>query len=152
MTFALDPLYWQQIAAALCCGIIVGGPRQWRGKTPGIRTSILITLGCMEFTRLGAFASAAAGHDRLRVIGQIVVGIGFLGGGVILHNNGRVQGINAAVRIWFLAGVASAIGVGLIEMGLTITVATAIILEIFARVEQQHAILSADANQTDSQH
>lgn len=146
-----DVFYWQQIAASLLCAAIIGGHRQWQGRAPGIRTSLLVALGCMEFTRLGALANAAAGHDRLRVVGQIVVGIGFLGGGLILHQDGRVRGITAAVRIWFLAGVASAIGLGEFSLGISIAVVTTLIMDLLARLERRSIQLQPVTHQESPQ-
>ena len=79
-----SPVFWLRLGTAILCGGIIGLERQLRGKAAGIRTSILICLGTELFVTLGA----SFGGDRVdptRVLGQVVTGIGFLGGGVILE-------------------------------------------------------------------
>src|SRR3954464_12746440 len=102
---AFDPLdprsseFWLRIGTSVLCGGIVGLERQLRGKAAGIRTSILICLGTELFVSLG---SSFAGErvDPTRVLAQVVTGIGFLGGGVILAREGTVVGVPSAAVIW----------------------------------------------------
>ena len=94
---ALDPEtreFWQHLGTAILCGGIIGIERQLRGKAAGIRTSILICLGTAIFVALGASLAPAA--DPTRVLAQVVSGIGFLGGGVILARKGLVTGVTSA--------------------------------------------------------
>jgi len=112
-----DPLnpeasaFWLRLGTAILCGGIVGIERQLRGKPAGIRTSILICLGTQLFVGLG---SSFGGErvDPTRVLAQVVTGIGFLGGGVILAREGFVVGVTSAAVIWVLAALGSLIGLG----------------------------------------
>ena len=116
----LDPgarSFWEMIAAALLCGGAGGLERQLRGKVAGMRTSILICLGTALFVRLG-MATVPQGADPTRVLGQVVSGIGFLGGGVILSRGDRVVGVTTAAVIWILAAVGSLLGAGHIRTGI----------------------------------
>jgi putative Mg2+ transporter-C (MgtC) family protein len=112
-----DPLnpdsreFWIRLGTAILCGGIIGIERQLRGKAAGIRTSILICLGTQLFVTLGS----SFGGDRVdptRVLGQVVTGIGFLGGGVILAREGAIVGVTSAAVIWVLAALGSLIGMG----------------------------------------
>jgi putative Mg2+ transporter-C (MgtC) family protein len=102
---SFDPLdpesveFWLRIGTAIFCGGIIGLERQLRGKAAGIRTSILICLGTQLFVGLG---SSFGGErvDPTRVLAQVVTGIGFLGGGVILAREGAVIGVTSAAVIW----------------------------------------------------
>jgi len=109
-----DPLarpFWASIGMAVLCGAIVGLERQVRGKSAGVRTSILICLGTSIFIQLGAAVSSGQG-DPSRVLGQLVSGIGFLGAGVIISREGVVSGVTTAAVIWVLAATGAAIGLG----------------------------------------
>jgi putative Mg2+ transporter-C (MgtC) family protein len=106
----LHPPFWIQVAVSIACGFIVGLERQLRGKPAGVRTCILVCVGTATFMRLGVMMD----HDRsdpTRVLGQIVTGIGFLGGGLILTKDGLIMGVTSASVIWVLAAVGSLIGV-----------------------------------------
>jgi putative Mg2+ transporter-C (MgtC) family protein len=124
-----DPLdpgraeFWLRLGTAILCGGIIGLERQLRGKAAGIRTSILICLGTQLFVGLG---SSFAGErvDPTRVLGQVVTGIGFLGGGVILSKEGAVIGVTSAAVIWVLAALGSLIGLGHLVASLVLTLAT----------------------------
>jgi putative Mg2+ transporter-C (MgtC) family protein len=127
---ALDPnstAFWLRLGTAILCGTIIGLERQLRGKAAGIRTSILICLGTELFVSLGA----SFGGDRVdptRVLAQVVTGIGFLGGGVILAREGLVVGVTSAALIWVLAALGSLIGFGHLLAAIILTLVTVALL------------------------
>jgi putative Mg2+ transporter-C (MgtC) family protein len=126
----LDPdstAFWLRLGTAVLCGAIIGLERQLRGKAAGIRTSILICLGTELFVSLGA----SFGGDRVdptRVLAQVVTGIGFLGGGVILSREGLVVGVTSAAVIWVLAALGSLIGLGYLAAAIILTLVTVALL------------------------
>lgn len=129
MTPSFDPLdpdtqvFWLRLGTAILCGGVIGLERQLRGKAAGIRTSILICLGTQLFVSLGS----SFGGDRVdptRVLGQVVTGIGFLGGGVILAREGAVIGVTSAAVIWVLAALGSLIGLGHLVAALVLSLVT----------------------------
>ena len=113
-----DSHIWLKIAFSLICGFLVGIERQVRGKPVGIRTSILICLGTSFFIHLAGQVNE--GKDVVRVLGQVVTGVGFLGAGVIMTKEGLVSGVTSAAEIWLLAGVGASIGLELYAESLTI--------------------------------
>jgi putative Mg2+ transporter-C (MgtC) family protein len=117
------PEFWLRLGTAVLCGGVIGLERQLRGKAAGIRTSILICLGTQLFVTLGS----SFGGDRVdptRVLGQVVTGIGFLGGGVILAREGAVVGVTSAAVIWVLAALGSLIGLGHLVAAMVLTLVT----------------------------
>jgi putative Mg2+ transporter-C (MgtC) family protein len=82
--FNIDPYSWEVIFTAIFCGTVIGLERQFRSKPVGIRTSSLIVLGTHLFLST-AFMLKGDVIDPSRVIGQVITGIGFLGGGYDLH-------------------------------------------------------------------
>jgi putative Mg2+ transporter-C (MgtC) family protein len=122
----LDPAaseFWLRLGTAILCGGIIGLERQLRGKAAGIRTSILICLGTQLFVTLGA-SFAGDRVDPTRVLGQVVTGIGFVGGGVILAREGAVIGVTSAAVIWMLAALGSLIGLGHLLGSIILTLVT----------------------------
>lgn len=104
----LNPDFWGLIGSAILCGAIIGLERQLRGKPAGIRTSILVCLSSAIFVHLGA--TNVGFGDPTRVLGQLVSGVGFLGGGVMFSRDGIVSGVTTAAVIWILAAIGAAIG------------------------------------------
>src|SRR5688500_4350974 len=107
---SMDPLspesttFWRRLGPAVLCGGHIGLERQIRGNAAGIRTSILICVGTQFFVALGA-SFGGARVDPTRVLGQVVTGIGFLGGGVILARGPNVVGVASSAVIWVLAAI-----------------------------------------------
>ena len=122
----MDPLtsqFWIGIGVAVLCGGLVGFERQIRGKPAGIRTNILICLGSSIFVQLGA-AIGGPNADPTRVLGQVAVGIGFLGAGVIIAREGLVKGVTSAAVIWVLAGIGAMVGFGKFVPAIILAVVT----------------------------
>jgi len=111
---------------AILCGLMIGFERQWSGKPAGIRTSILITLSAFTFVSIGQFYQPEIGS--IRIVGQMVTGVGFLGAGVIIAREGLVQGVTSAAVIWILAAIGSLIGMGNFISALWITFVTLFVL------------------------
>lgn len=102
---------WVTIGVAVFCGAVVGLERQVRGKPAGIRTSILVCLGTALFVYL-ARAHAEESGDAIRVLGQVVTGVGFLGAGVMFTQDGVVTGATTAAVIWILAALGAVAAFG----------------------------------------
>jgi putative Mg2+ transporter-C (MgtC) family protein len=96
---------------ALICGAWVGIDRQRKEKPAGTRTMALIALGSAAFTMVG-YAFTSSTGDSGRVAAQIVTGVGFLGGGVLLRGSTSVHGVTTAATIWLVAAMGMAIGAG----------------------------------------
>jgi putative Mg2+ transporter-C (MgtC) family protein len=111
------------LGAAFIFGGLIGLERQYRQRTAGLRTNILVALGAAIFVDAG---NRLTGHDgAVHVMAYVVSGIGFLGAGVIMREEGNVRGINTAATLWASGAVGACAGADLIlEAGL----ATAFIL------------------------
>src|SRR5690242_8710303 len=99
------------LSLALLLGAVIGFERQWNQKMAGLRTNALVALGAAGFVTLGAMSGNAA---AVQIAAQVVVGIGFLGAGVILREGVNVHGLNTAATLWCSAMVGSLAGAGLL--------------------------------------
>ena len=104
--------YLARIGCAFLMGTLIGVERQFRQRNAGLRTNILVSVGAAAFTVL-SYAMTAEEGDPSRVAAQIVSGIGFLGGGLILKDGFTVRGLNTAATIWCSAACGTLSGVGL---------------------------------------
>lgn len=118
-----------RIGIAILCGFIVGVERELKGKTTGLRTNILICVGAMVFTSLSELIYNIHGFgDPTRIAAQIVSGIGFLGGGAILHSKGAVHGITTAASIWVVSAIGVLTGLGFFAPAIFVAVVCSLIL------------------------
>lgn len=83
---------------AAVCGGIIGAEREYRSKSAGFRTMIMIAIGACLFTMMSEQIGGVGNPDR--IASNIVTGIGFLGAGVIFRGENRVNGITTAASIW----------------------------------------------------
>jgi putative Mg2+ transporter-C (MgtC) family protein len=105
------------LSTAFVLGGLIGFERQWRQRTAGLRTNVLVAVGAAAFVDLGGRAAGANGAST--VIAYVVSGVGFLGAGVIMKEGAQVRGINTAATLWASAAVGAFAGSGaLVEAGL----------------------------------
>lgn len=103
--------YLLRVGLALLLGGLIGAERQYRQCNAGLRTNMLVSVGAAAFTVLSC--AMAGGGDPTRVTAQIVSGIGFLGGGLILKEGVSVRGLNTAATIWCSAACGALAGAAL---------------------------------------
>ncbi len=97
---------------ALLLGAAVGLERERRGHGAGFRTMAMVSVGACLFTLLGAELFRGPGTDPTRIAAQVVTGIGFLGAGAILRDQGNIRGLTTAATIWVVAAIGMAAGFG----------------------------------------
>jgi putative Mg2+ transporter-C (MgtC) family protein len=124
---------WRLLLAAVL-GAALGLEREYRRKPAGLRTNILIAIGSALFTILSISMTASTG-DPSRVAGQIVTGIGFLGGGAILRNRDTVHGMTTAATIWVNAAIGVACGISQYQLATATTALTLVVLVVLPPVE-----------------
>ncbi len=95
-------------ATAFVLGTVIGLERQWRQRTAGLRTNVLVAVGAAAFSDLGMRLLGAEGATR--IIAYVVSGIGFLGAGVILKDGTTIRGLNTAATLWCSAAVGTLAG------------------------------------------
>ena len=107
------------LSTAFLLGGLIGLERQYRQRTAGLRTNILVAVGAAIFVDA---ANRLVGHEgAVHVMAYVVSGIGFLGAGVIMREEGNIRGINTAATLWGSAAVGVCAGADLILEALLAT-------------------------------
>jgi putative Mg2+ transporter-C (MgtC) family protein len=132
MTFDLIPEELIQICLSVVVGAIIGAEREYRNKSAGFRTVMLITLGSTIFTIL---SREIAPDNPDRIAANIVTGLGFLGAGTLFREDNKMTGLTTAASIWATAALGMGIGSGHYTLALGGTVLIMIILFVFTYVE-----------------
>jgi putative Mg2+ transporter-C (MgtC) family protein len=123
-------IYRMFLAAAL--GALIGAERSFFKKQAGLRTFALVALGAALFSYLG---SSLEPQNPTRVLANIVVGIGFLGAGIIFLHDEKVIGLTTAAALWVTTSIGSAIGLGYYLEGFLVTILSLMILYVLAYIE-----------------
>jgi len=98
------------LSVAFVLGGLIGFERQYRQRTAGLRTNVLVAVGAAAFVDLGM--NIAGPDGATRIISYVVSGIGFLGAGVIMKEGVQVRGLNTAATLWSSAAVGAIAGAG----------------------------------------
>lgn len=123
-----------RIVIAGMVGGLIGLERELAGKAAGIRTYGLVGVGSAMFTVVAIYGFGTPDYAS-RIVGSIIIGIGFLGAGTILHTKLNIVGLTTAAGLWVVAGVGMAIGSGLYLIGIGAGVTVFILLQ-FAGPEE----------------
>ncbi|MBV4500093.1 MULTISPECIES: MgtC/SapB family protein [Pseudomonas] len=126
-----------RLLMAALLGAVLGFEREHRGKSAGVRTHMLVSLGAALFVLAPSMAGADA-QALSRVIQGIVAGIGFLGAGTILKGNGRdpshVKGLTTAAGLWMTAAIGTAAGMGREATALISTILALLVLSTMPKL------------------
>ena len=99
------------LAVAFGLGTLIGAERQYRQRTAGLRTAVLVAVGASAFVDLGM--RLTGGDGAVRTVAYVISGIGFLGAGVIMKEGTNVRGLNTAATLWCSAAVGAFAGADL---------------------------------------
>lgn len=114
-------------------GGLIGAEREYRSKSAGFRTMILICLGSFLFTTFSYYIS---GGTSDRIASNIVTGIGFIGAGVIFRSDKKVNGLTTAASIWVVAALGMGLAVGYYTLVLVATLLALASLILFTYLER----------------
>lgn len=128
-----------KIATAAISGAAMGLEREFKGKPAGLKTYTLVALGSATYIIISLLFKSADGTDMTRIVGQVVVGVGFLGAGVILHkkNDTMVKGLATSATIWCSAAAGCLAGFGLYLPLVVFTVFVILINLIFGYINDK---------------
>lgn len=107
------------MSVAFILGTLIGAERQYRQRTAGLRTNVLVAVGAAAFVDLGQ--RMAGNTEAVRVISYVVSGIGFLGAGVIMKEGMNVRGLNTAATLWCSAAVGCCAGGNMLAEAVILT-------------------------------
>ncbi|MAN58240.1 MAG: magnesium transporter MgtC [Flavobacteriaceae bacterium] len=125
--------------AASLAGLCMGLERQVKGKPAGLKTNILVALGATVYIMVSLLFVNEQSTDMTRIIGQIVVGVGFLGAGVILQrdNENKVKGLATAATIWCSAAAGCLAGLGIYNVLAGFTVMVVFVNVVFGYINKK---------------
>lgn len=128
---------------AMILGTVIGLERLLAKKPAGMRTYSLVSMGAALFVIISEMVAknyhliGTSSFDPLRMASQVVVGVGFLGAGLIIFQDSKIVGLTTASSLWVAAGIGVSAGYGLYSLAVISTVLTLIIFTVFWSVEQK---------------
>lgn len=138
-----------RMALAVVCGGLIGMEREYKRRSAGFRTHILICLGASMTTLTSQYLVLYMNYftDMGRLGAQVVAGIGFVGAGTIIVSRGnRVKGLTTAAGLWTAAIIGLALGCGFYEGALFATGAVLLAELVFSKWEYRLMDSSPEIN------
>ena len=127
-----------RLGLAVLLGALIGYEREQRDSAAGLRTHMLVALGCALFVLVPQ--QAGLSNDELsRVLQGLVAGVGFLGAGAVIKQaqSGQVHGLTTAAGIWSTAAIGVAVGLGREVTAIVSAVTVFVILGLVLRLEKR---------------
>lgn len=147
-------VFFQLILATLL-GMGLGVERSIAGKTAGMRTYALVSLGACLFTVTSVLVSTAyigtVDFDPLRIAAGIVTGIGFIGAGVIIFRENTQKGLTTAAGLWTVSGIGVAVGFGLYSIAVFTTLLALSVFTLMWYLENRVKNLSNQIHDHDTE-
>ena len=154
MDFTIELKDLVSMLVSIVCGGCIGFEREYKNKSTGFRTIMLITLGSTIFSIVSRHGAGA--DDRISA--NIITGIGFIGAGVIFKDKMSVLGLTTAAVIWTSAAIGMTTGIGYHSLAIAFTALTLIILLSVDKIEllidnlQKSKIINISFNSDDLNH
>lgn len=133
-----------RLVVAAVLGAALGWEREEKGKAAGLRTHILVSVSACFFVLLGDIAPVVAQEvtsdlrmDPVRIIQAVVIGIGFIGSGVVQAARGEHHGLTTAASIWGTAAVGIAVGFRHWTLAVGATLLVLFVLRVLGRLEHR---------------
>jgi len=128
-----------RLFVALFLGMLIGAERVWAHKTAGMRTYALVSMGSALFVivsnEMVKYYTGFSGLNPLIIISQIVVGVGFIGTGLIFAKESKLMGLTTATGLWVSSGIGMAAGFKLYNIAIVATILTLFIFIVLWFVE-----------------
>lgn len=137
----LETLILKRVLLALLLGAIIGYERERAHKVAGLRTHILVCVSSALIALAALYGfeelGGATADSASRIIANVIVGIGFIGGGAILRQDTHVMGTTTAATLWTVATIGIAAGVGFTYAAVLVTLVCYLTLTILWRLEKK---------------
>ena len=147
LTDPFPELAWYTVLARLLVAAVFGGvlgwEREYREKSAGLRTHMMIALAACLFTLLAfeliALETTGEEHlrtDPLRLVEAVTAGVAFLAAGSIITSRGEVRGLTTGAGMWLSGAVGLACGIGQIPLAAMAMAVALVVMGVLRMLER----------------
>lgn len=130
-----------KLLLSVVLGMMIGAERKRKGQVAGMRTFALISMGACMAMLISIYVPqeylGLKNGDPGRIAAQVITGVGFLGGGAMIHLRGAVKGLTTAAGIWMVSIVGMGVGVGMYGASIVATLLSLFVLQAFEWYEHK---------------
>jgi putative Mg2+ transporter-C (MgtC) family protein len=142
--FGMLPLAWPSMLSdvlhlviAYLLALPIGWNREREHRSAGLRTFPIVAVAACGFTMLGTSIPGATSDGYSRILQGLITGIGFIGGGAILHDKGIVSGTATAASIWSIGIVGAAVAFGRYDIAVVLSLINFLTLKALAPLKRR---------------
>ncbi len=139
--------HFLSLAIAFVLALPVGWDREKHERTPGLRTFPLVAVASCGYVLLAERELAGSVDAQARIIQGLITGIGFIGGGAILKQNGDVKGTATAASIWSTGAIGTTVAYDRYEIAIVLSLINFITLRVLTPIKRNVTEDSAQADQ-----
>jgi putative Mg2+ transporter-C (MgtC) family protein len=118
----------------------IGWERMHKANKVGFRTLPLVAMAACGFSLIVASGDGDTAEHRTRVMQAVITGIGFIGGGAIVKNEGNVQGLATAASIWTAGAIGLAVGYDKVNIAVVLSLASILSLLILGVIRPEDEV------------
>lgn len=123
-----------QLGIAYVLSLPLAYDRERAAKGAGLRTFPLVAVAACGYTLVGISVLDSTEAES-RVLQGLITGIGFIGGGAILKDKGKISGIATAASIWNTGLIGIAVAMHRYEIALLMSVISFLTLYLVRQVK-----------------
>ena len=135
-SFNLGP-HLVAIAIAYLLALPIGWNRERAERSAGLRTFPLVAIACCGMIQASETFTADEPEAMARIIEGLITGMGFIGGGAILHKGDRVQGTATAAALWGTGAIGIAVGIGSLDVAVMLALVTGMTLYFMSPLKRE---------------
>lgn len=139
----LDALIWWEVvshiidlAIAYAVALPIGWDREREERSAGIRTFPLVAVASCGFVLIALRVLGEGSVGQARILEGLITGVGFIGGGAILKRGNRASGTATAASLWATGALGAAVGYGLYDIAVILSIVTYATLRWMVPVKQ----------------
>ena len=125
----------RDLTIAYALALLIGWNREQEDRSAGMRTFPLVAIAACGFVQAVEGLLRNEPEGMARVVGGVITGIGFIGGGAILKGGGEVQGTATAASLWATGAIGIAVGLANYDVALVICLFTVLTLYVLGRLK-----------------
>ncbi|NDV01949.1 MgtC/SapB family protein [Pseudoroseicyclus tamaricis] len=132
-----------RLLAALLLSSLIGVEREYREKTAGLRTHMLIGVAACLFVIVGEelaildFGGDSKQTDPIRLIEAVTAGVAFLAAGLIFNYKGEARNVTTGASMWLAGAIGLSCGAGHVPLAAVATLVTIVVVWFVGAVERR---------------
>lgn len=141
--------FFARLALSVILGALIGMERESHDRPAGLRTHMLVCMGATMFAIAALYFTVpgeAPSATAVNIAANIVIGIGFIGGGAIFKAENKIKGLTTAADLWVIAAVGMLVGVGYYFHAIIAAILVYLVLVIGRKLRSKVPKSNADAD------